>query len=136
SRCGELGFLGLKFPEEYGGQGGTHLHDAIWVEGRPTAPVRRWRWPVWKVCWSTSIWARPAEEVDRLIAEGEDILGEDTTKGHCVGCGGENEVEKGDYFWSGSFLKSGVYYVRVQHTPCRCEPAYYQLLVSGTSVSY
>jgi len=31
-RCAELGFLGLKFPQEYGGQGGTHLHDAIWVE--------------------------------------------------------------------------------------------------------
>lgn len=31
-RCGELGLLGLKFPEEYGGQGGTHLHDAVWVE--------------------------------------------------------------------------------------------------------
>ena len=31
-RCGELGFLGLKFPERYGGQGGTYLHDAIWVE--------------------------------------------------------------------------------------------------------
>jgi alkylation response protein AidB-like acyl-CoA dehydrogenase len=31
-RCAELGFLGLKFPESYGGQGGTHLHDAIWVE--------------------------------------------------------------------------------------------------------
>jgi len=31
-RCAELGLLGLKFPEEYGGQGGTHLHDAIWVE--------------------------------------------------------------------------------------------------------
>lgn len=31
-RCGELGFLGLKFPELYGGQGGTHLHDAVWVE--------------------------------------------------------------------------------------------------------
>jgi acyl-CoA dehydrogenase len=31
-RCAELGFLGLKFPEAYGGQGGTHLHDAIWVE--------------------------------------------------------------------------------------------------------
>ncbi|HNC06690.1 MAG TPA: acyl-CoA dehydrogenase family protein, partial [Solirubrobacterales bacterium] len=31
-RCGELGFLGLKFPEEYGGQGGSYLHDAIWVE--------------------------------------------------------------------------------------------------------
>jgi acyl-CoA dehydrogenase len=32
SRCGELGFLGLKFPEEYGGQGGTHLHEAVWIE--------------------------------------------------------------------------------------------------------
>ncbi len=32
TRCGELGFLGLKFPEEYGGQGGSHLHDAVWVE--------------------------------------------------------------------------------------------------------
>ncbi|HXV05276.1 MAG TPA: acyl-CoA dehydrogenase family protein [Solirubrobacterales bacterium] len=31
-RCAELGFLGLKFPEEYGGQGGSHLHDAVWVE--------------------------------------------------------------------------------------------------------
>jgi len=31
-RCGELGLLGLKFPEEYGGQGGTHIHDAVWVE--------------------------------------------------------------------------------------------------------
>ena len=32
ARCGELGFLGLKFPEEYGGQGGTHLHEAAWIE--------------------------------------------------------------------------------------------------------
>ena len=31
-RCGELGFLGLKFPEDLGGQGGDHLHDAVWVE--------------------------------------------------------------------------------------------------------
>jgi acyl-CoA dehydrogenase len=32
ARCAKLGFLGLKFPEELGGQGGTHLHDAVWVE--------------------------------------------------------------------------------------------------------
>jgi acyl-CoA dehydrogenase len=32
NRCGELGFLGLKFPEAYGGQGGTYLHDAVWTE--------------------------------------------------------------------------------------------------------
>ena len=32
NRCGELGFLGLKFPEQYGGQGGSYLDDAVWVE--------------------------------------------------------------------------------------------------------
>jgi acyl-CoA dehydrogenase len=31
-RCAELGFLGLKFPEAYGGQGGNYLHDAVWTE--------------------------------------------------------------------------------------------------------
>ena len=28
----ELGFLGLKYPEEYGGQGGDYLHDAVLSE--------------------------------------------------------------------------------------------------------
>jgi len=32
TRCGELGFLGLKYPEDYGGQGGDHVHEAVWVE--------------------------------------------------------------------------------------------------------
>ena len=32
NRCGELGFLGLKYPEEYGGQGGDYVHDAVWIE--------------------------------------------------------------------------------------------------------
>jgi len=32
ARAGELGFLGLKYPAEYGGQGGDHLHDAVWAE--------------------------------------------------------------------------------------------------------
>ncbi len=32
TRCGELGFLGLKYPEELGGQGGDYLHDAVWAE--------------------------------------------------------------------------------------------------------
>ncbi len=31
-RCGELGFLGLKFEERYGGQGGGYLHEAVWAE--------------------------------------------------------------------------------------------------------
>jgi len=32
TRCGELGFLGLKYPEALGGQGGDYLHDAVWAE--------------------------------------------------------------------------------------------------------
>jgi alkylation response protein AidB-like acyl-CoA dehydrogenase len=32
ARCGELGFLGLKYPEELGGQGGDYVHDAVWAE--------------------------------------------------------------------------------------------------------
>ena len=31
-RAGELGFLGLKYPESLGGQGGDSLHDAVWAE--------------------------------------------------------------------------------------------------------
>ena len=32
TRMGALGFLGLKYPEEYGGQGGDVLHDAVLAE--------------------------------------------------------------------------------------------------------
>jgi acyl-CoA dehydrogenase len=32
ARMAELGFLGLKYPEEYGGQGGDYLHDAVLTE--------------------------------------------------------------------------------------------------------
>jgi acyl-CoA dehydrogenase len=32
TRMAELGLLGLKYPEEYGGQGGDHVHDAVLAE--------------------------------------------------------------------------------------------------------
>jgi acyl-CoA dehydrogenase len=31
-RCAELGYLGLKFPEEYGGEGGGYVADAVFAE--------------------------------------------------------------------------------------------------------
>ena len=31
-RAAELGFLGLKYPERLGGQGGDQIHDAVWAE--------------------------------------------------------------------------------------------------------
>jgi acyl-CoA dehydrogenase len=31
-RMGELGFLGLKYPEQYGGQGGDYVHDSVLTE--------------------------------------------------------------------------------------------------------
>jgi alkylation response protein AidB-like acyl-CoA dehydrogenase len=36
-RMAELGFLGLKYPEEYGGEGGDYLHDAVLTEELPRA---------------------------------------------------------------------------------------------------
>src|SRR5687767_1795315 len=32
TRAAELGFLGLKYPVELGGQGGDYVHDAVWSE--------------------------------------------------------------------------------------------------------
>jgi acyl-CoA dehydrogenase len=32
TRMAEVGYLGLKYPEEYGGQGGDHVHDAVLAE--------------------------------------------------------------------------------------------------------
>jgi acyl-CoA dehydrogenase len=32
TRMGDLGYLGLKYPEEYGGQGGDYVHDAVLAE--------------------------------------------------------------------------------------------------------
>ena len=31
-RAAELGFLGLKYPTELGGQGGDCIHDAVWAD--------------------------------------------------------------------------------------------------------
>jgi acyl-CoA dehydrogenase len=37
TRMAELGYLGLKYPEEYGGEGGDALHDAVLTEELPRA---------------------------------------------------------------------------------------------------
>jgi acyl-CoA dehydrogenase len=37
TRMAELGYLGLKYPERYGGEGGDHVHDAVLAEELPGA---------------------------------------------------------------------------------------------------
>jgi acyl-CoA dehydrogenase len=37
TRMAELGYLGLKYPEEYGGEGGDYVHDAVLTEELPRA---------------------------------------------------------------------------------------------------
>ena len=41
TRMAELGYLGLKYPEEHGGQGGDYLHDAVLARGAGRRRVRR-----------------------------------------------------------------------------------------------
>jgi alkylation response protein AidB-like acyl-CoA dehydrogenase len=43
ARMAELGFLGLKYPEEYGGQGGDYVHDAVLA--RSSRAAARADWP-------------------------------------------------------------------------------------------
>ena len=51
-RMGELGFLGLDKPEEYGGQGGDYYTSLVLAEEMPTPTAAAWRWaspsrPTW-----------------------------------------------------------------------------------------
>ncbi len=42
TRMGELGFLGLKYPQELGGEGGDYLHDAVLTEELGRAAAAGW----------------------------------------------------------------------------------------------
>ncbi|MDX6638399.1 MAG: acyl-CoA dehydrogenase [Solirubrobacterales bacterium] len=83
-RAGELGFLGLKYPEELGGQGGDYVHDAVWAEelayagasggvgaglgahtGIATPPIFRFGTPE-----QHERWMRPAIRGERIAALG------------------------------------------------------------------
>ncbi|MCE7987952.1 MAG: hypothetical protein DYG89_42855 [Caldilinea sp. CFX5] len=52
-----------------------------------------------------------------------------------VGQGTANPTLKADLFWTGSFVKSGIYYVVVKHNPAATGPCTYKLLVLGDDVS-
>lgn len=52
-----------------------------------------------------------------------------------VGQGTANPTLKADLFWTGSFVKSGIYYVVVRHNPATASPCTYKLLVLGDDVS-
>lgn len=52
-----------------------------------------------------------------------------------VGQGTANVTLKADLFWTGSFVKSGIYYVVVKHNPAVTGPCMYKLFVIGDDVS-
>lgn len=52
-----------------------------------------------------------------------------------VGQGTTNATLKADLFWSGSFVKSGIYYVVVKHNPALSNSCTYALTVTGDDVS-
>lgn len=51
-----------------------------------------------------------------------------------VGAGSENSAVKSDRFWTGEFDQSGTYYVMVEHSKVRAQPARYQLVVQGDGI--
>ncbi|MEM7130917.1 MAG: hypothetical protein AAF702_31640 [Chloroflexota bacterium] len=53
-----------------------------------------------------------------------------------VGQGTENKAVNIDRYWSGSFVRSGQYYIIVRHSGLSAGPVSYSLLVSGDDVSY
>jgi hypothetical protein len=52
-----------------------------------------------------------------------------------VGEGTANPILKADLFWTGSFVKSGLYYVVVARTPTARHPCSYKLWVTGEDIS-
>ncbi|MBX3015664.1 MAG: hypothetical protein KF832_29345 [Caldilineaceae bacterium] len=53
-----------------------------------------------------------------------------------VGQGTANATLKADLFWTGSFVKSGTYYVVVRRNPAHAGPCTYTLTVTGNDVSF
>lgn len=52
-----------------------------------------------------------------------------------VGQGTANETLRADLYWTGSFVKSGIYYVVVEHNAAAAGPCTYQLRITGDDVS-
>lgn len=75
-------------------------------------------------CLTFQVW--PPEQFTRW-QQGEDVVP--------VGEGTANPTLKADLFWTGSFVKSGVYYVVVKPNPTTTAPCAYSLLVLGDDVS-
>ena len=121
TRAGELGFLGLKYPEELGGQGGDYLHDAVWAEEIAAAGISGGVGaglgahtgiatpPIWKFGTPSQHerWLRPAIEGTKIAALGitEPGAGSDVA-------GIRTKAEKVDGGWivngSKTFITNGV----------------------------
>ena len=120
-RAGELGYLGLKYPVEHGGQGGDYLHDAVFAEevaaagmsggvgaglGAHTSIATP---PVWKFGTDAQKrrWLRPAIAGERIAALG---ITEPGAGSDVAGIRTRAEKVDGGYVVNGSktFITNGV----------------------------
>jgi hypothetical protein len=74
-------------------------------------------------------------EYKQLIANGEDMTGEDLTKGTAVGCGTDNGTAGGDLSWKGNFTNSQVIHVLVHSGACHADGLNLKLEAAGKTVT-
>jgi hypothetical protein len=74
-------------------------------------------------------------EYKQLLANGEDITGEDALKGTAVGCGTDNGTLSGDLSWKGNFTNSQTIHVLVHTGACHADGLNLKLEAAGKTVA-
>jgi hypothetical protein len=72
-------------------------------------------------------------EYKQLIANGEDITGEDSAKGTAIGCGNPT-AKAGEFLWKGNFTNSQVIHVLVHTGKAHADGLNLKLEASGKTV--
>jgi hypothetical protein len=74
-------------------------------------------------------------EYQQLIKNGEDITGEDASKGTAIGCGTDNGDLRGVEEWAGNFTVSQNLHVRVREGACHADGLNVKLEATGKTLT-